>query len=275
MTIKNESDYLVSMSKPLQEKLKISAFISPSAINVLDVGCADGTVTSSLAYLLPQVNFLGIDLKDHFIQLAQEKVGRHKNLQFEKVYLRDLLARPQRFESVIFCSVLHEFFTYGEGISSVLKAVADAHELLHEGGNIVIRDMIMSDASKSQTKVDKLAAKIYAKVELKQQIADFETRYGMLANLCNLNHFLLKYRYTDNWERELAENYTAITFEQYEKMFELLGMQVTYKKSYLIDFMRTKWNEDFGFTDGELVNFISTGILVAEKEKRSAQVLQL
>jgi hypothetical protein len=48
MAIKNESDYLISMSKPLQEKLKISAFISPSAINVLDVGCADGTVTSSM-----------------------------------------------------------------------------------------------------------------------------------------------------------------------------------------------------------------------------------
>ena len=37
---------------------------------------------------------------------------------------------------VVFCSVLHEFYTYGEGISSVLKALADAHELLRPGGVI-------------------------------------------------------------------------------------------------------------------------------------------
>lgn len=66
--------------------------------------------------------------------MAQEKGRSTKNVRFEKVYLRELLARPEKVDAVIFCSVLHEFFTYGEGISSVLKTVADAHELLKKDG---------------------------------------------------------------------------------------------------------------------------------------------
>ena len=30
---------------------------------------------------------------------------------------------------MVFCSVLHEFYTYGEGISSVLKALAELYDL--------------------------------------------------------------------------------------------------------------------------------------------------
>ena len=56
---------------------------------------------------------------------------------------------PARFDAVLFSSVLHEFFAYGEGVSSVLKALADAHELLRPSGVIVIRDMILEEYTKA------------------------------------------------------------------------------------------------------------------------------
>lgn len=49
--ITDSTKYLERMSKPLQEKLKIATFIPEGTKTVLDVGCADGTVTLALAKL--------------------------------------------------------------------------------------------------------------------------------------------------------------------------------------------------------------------------------
>ena len=129
--IKDQEIYLSRISKPLQEKLRVVKYIPKWAKTILDVGCADGTVTFALAKLFPNVQFLGIDLNENFIKKAKQQVVDEdiKNVKFECVYLRQILNRTERFDSVIFVSVLHEFFSYGEGISSVLKAVSDAHEM--------------------------------------------------------------------------------------------------------------------------------------------------
>ncbi len=108
--------YLERMSKPLQEKLKVIKFVPRSATRILDVGCADGVLTTAMAKMMSGVHFLGVDLDDRFIEFAKKKSTGLNNVSFERIYLRDLLARPERFDAVIFSSVLHEFFTYGEGI---------------------------------------------------------------------------------------------------------------------------------------------------------------
>src|SRR3989344_6290206 len=143
--VRNASGYLARMAKPLQEKLRVARYFPRDAKTVVDVGCADGTVTLALARLFPHIRFLGVDLDKGFIVRAQERAQKEgvSNVGFERIYLRDLLARPEKFDAVLFISVLHEFHTYGEGISSVLKALSDAHELLRIGGEIVIRDMIL------------------------------------------------------------------------------------------------------------------------------------
>ena len=45
--------YLERMAKPLREKLRVASYLPPGCAAVLDVGCADGTVTCALAGLLP------------------------------------------------------------------------------------------------------------------------------------------------------------------------------------------------------------------------------
>ncbi len=266
MDISNEHVYLERLSKPLKEKLKIYRFIPENARNVLDVGCADGAVTQALANLFPNIKFLGIDLNEHFIEKAKAGGKNLKNLSFEKVYLRELLAREQKYDAVIFCSVLHEFYTYGEGISSVLKALADAHELLNEGGDIIIRDMILHEyTKKADFECELMSSTIYAKKDLVKYYTDFEKIHGKLDTHYKVNHFLLKYFYTENWEREVLENYLPVTFEQYEKIFELLGMNTQEKQSYLIEYLKNKWIEDFNFTSENISSYKSTGILIARK----------
>lgn len=267
-TIRNERLYLARMSRPVREKLRVAKYIPVTARTILDVGCADGAITLALAKFFPRKQFIGIDLNESFVRKAQKSAQKEKvkNVRFEKIYLRDLLARPERFGAVLFVSVLHEFYTYGEGISSVLKALADAHELLGRGGEVVIRDMILHEYAKHTSfQVDEIGAKVRAKQRLRGAIRDFERAFGKMNTLYQLNHFLLKYMYAENWLRECREHYVPVTFEQYEQLFDLLGMELQLEDSYLIDFLRTKWRRDFGLTDDELEGFRSTGFLVAKK----------
>lgn len=258
--------YLQRMSKPLQEKLKIIKYIPDKTKTVLDVGCADGTITLAMADMFPDIDFLGIDLDGGFVDIANSKIEGRKNVRFEKLYLRELLARTEKFDLIIFCSVLHEFFSYGEGVSSVVKAMADTHELLKKGGRIVIRDMIVYEyAEKSDLWVEKILEKIKNKKEVSKQRADFEVVYGPMKTIKDINHFLLKYSYVENWQRELNENYLPVNFETYDKIFTLLGMKVVFQRSSTIPFLKQKWSSDFGFSDDEMEGFRSTGFVVAEK----------
>ncbi len=96
-------------------------------------------------------------------------------------------------------------------------------------------------------------------------INDFETAHGTLESLYSVNHFLLKYMYTDNWDRECAENYVPVTREEYEEVFSSMGAQLTVHETYLIPYLREKWRADFGLNDNELSDLFSTTILVAQK----------
>lgn len=259
--------YLERMAKPLQEKLRIARYLQPRGAAILDVGCADGAVTRALAALFPHNSFLGIDLSERFVALAREHAAADglANVRFERVYLRELLARPERFDAVVFCSVLHEFYTYGEGISSVLKALADAHEMLRRGGAIAIRDMVLRDYTRRATlRCDSLRAKIEAQCP-PQVVADFVRFFGPLDTIYAINHLLLKYWYTENWVREGPECYVPVTFEQYEQVFRLLGMRLQIMEELTLPFLRQKWQRDFDLTEEELDGLRSTGILLAQK----------
>ena len=268
MAIPNESLYLKRMAGPLGDKIRVAKYIPKHAKSVLDIGCADGSVTLALAEIFPKVKFLGIDLNEHFLTRAAEqaKTKKLKNIRFEKIYLRDLLARSEKFDAVSFVSVLHEFFTYGEGISSVLKALADAHELLKSGGKIIVRDMILEEyAKRTEFGVENILKKIFRHKNFLKLKRDFEQKFGKIKNIYRLNHFLLKYMYKENWPREGKENYVPVTFEEYENIFKLLGMELQFKDSYLLPYLKTKWQKDFDLNDEEISPLKSTGLLVARK----------
>jgi len=264
--ITNPKLYLERMSKPLQEKLKVAKYIPSGARSLLDVGCADGTITLALADMYPEIKFVGIDMSEEFIDIARRKIGDRKNVVFENCYLRERLAIPDRFDTVLFCSVLHEFFTYGEGISTVVKALSDAHEILNKDGTLIIRDMVLYDyAGKSQLWIEEMKKKVLKEKRFTRLYSDFETIFGKISTVKQLNHFLLKYMYGDNWVREGRENYVPVSFEEYDQIFKLLGMQVLFQRSSTIPYLKDKWRNDFEFSEVELESFRSTGIIVANK----------
>jgi 2-polyprenyl-3-methyl-5-hydroxy-6-metoxy-1,4-benzoquinol methylase len=259
--------YLRRMEASLRNKLVLNDFIPSQAESILDVGCANGALTNALARLDPIAHYKGIDLNESFIQEAKETYQRY-NLSFENVYLRSLLERKQRYDAVIFCSVLHEFYSYGEGKSSVMKALADTYELLNKGGRIIIRDMILSESKKDlRTEMQMRAAcKVFYNEKYHNQLLQFTEKYGTITGSAfNLNHFLLKYLYVENWETELKEDYVAMTLEDYEKIFSVLGIKAIYAKTSLLPYLDQRWQEDFDLTAREAAEFTSTTILVGEK----------
>ena len=57
-------------------------------------------------------------------------------------------------------------------------------------------------------------------------------------------HFLLKYKYTKNWERENNENYIPISLETLLKKIPS-DYSIKYKRIYLLDILKNKVKEDF------------------------------
>ena len=239
---------------------------------MLDVGCADGAITIELAKRFVKIKFLGIDLNSIFLKNASKKAEdlQLKNVMFDNIDLHALLDRRDKFDAVCFISVLHEFYSYGEGIYSVSKALTDAHELLRLGGDIIVRDMVLEKYTKdSEFLVRGVMKKIRAQKEILERLNDFEKVFEKISNIYSLNHFLLKYRYEENWPRELHENYVPITFDDYENIFRLLGMEIIFEDSYLLPFLKEKWRADFKLTDEEISAFRSTGLLVARKGEKT------
>jgi hypothetical protein len=189
------------------------------------------------------------------------------NVQFAELYLRQIMDTKFRYDAILFTSVLHEFYSYGEGMSSVMRALAGAYELLNPNGVIIIRDMILPIASLYRPPSPSIVHKIlFADVPAPLFFHDFVSKHGEITTLCDLNHFMLKYMYEENWERECAENYVPIFLEQYLTLFELLGMRrVAIRGPYALPYLRDKWCRDFGLREDDIADLYSTTIIVMQR----------
>lgn len=56
----------------------------------------------------------------------------------------------------------------------------------------------------------------------------------------------MKYRYIENWEREVRENYFPIYFEDLlNKIIENGNYEIVYARQYILPFVKGKVKEDF------------------------------
>ena len=59
-------------------------------------------------------------------------------------------------------------------------------------------------------------------------------------------HFMMKYRYGENWEREKRENYFPITKEELIKLIPD-NYEIVYHEEYALDWVKNKIYEDFKY----------------------------
>lgn len=147
-----EARYLATMNGAVNHKAVLLEHIAGS--RVLDIGPGGGALMDLIEERLPHCRVTGMDISQNVV----EALGRKKRLEGRHwdVIHGDALDLPKyvrcgEVDTVIFCSILHELFSYipyhGKKFNhdTVAAALRSAFGVLCPGGRILIRDGIMTE----------------------------------------------------------------------------------------------------------------------------------
>jgi len=144
--VANEASYLASMNAAKTDKERMLDFVVPGTI--VEIGPGGGVVLDLLEARFPDSEIIGVDLSREVIAALEARA--RTNRRRWRVVLGAAEALPelvrQPVDTVVFCSILHEVFSYTEprfAMASVEKVIEAAFAALRPGGRIVIRDGVM------------------------------------------------------------------------------------------------------------------------------------
>lgn len=240
--ISNYQTYADGMAKSMDDKL---FFVNKLDFDVIvDFGCANGIFLSKLQTMKPNVKIIGYDLDDVMLSKARVVLGEDALLTSS---WDEVVEELSNYESPLLnlSSVIHEVYSYSH--SSVIKKFWEKQVF---GGNfkwITIRDMIpSSDIHKNEIENFRQDVKKVRKRANNSFLNDFEKRWGSIDdNYRTFCHFLLKYRYIDNWEREVSENYLPVSLETVKTKIPS-SYSIEYEQDFIVPFIKDKVGKDFG-----------------------------
>ena len=263
--IENYSVYNDRMRRSMWDKAFFMDKI-PGTRLIIDYGCADGSLIRFLGELFPAMLFIGFDIDASMIEAARK---HHTGNAWFFTDMEEALAQiqalgiPGESVAVNFSSVFHEVFHYGFDLTALagfLRAVDPRY--------LVVRDM-MYLSKNPLALVPAEAEERVRSVLPRQQIRDFEACWGSIRLRRNLAHLLLKYKYTENWARECAENYFSVTEEA---LAQALNPENRYRRilfhTYVLPWCRHDAEERFHIDLGEEFTTHFTLILSARDPSR-------
>jgi hypothetical protein len=220
-----------------------------------DFGCADGTLLEAVANVLPKVPLYGIDMNSDMLVLAEEKVPTAKLTQSK--------LPTNGWGALNLSSVLHEVNSYcNENEQKDFWAIVNdaCFETIYHWDYIIIRDMVYNDIETSHSRAnDVIAVKnptrktpsidkyMYtAPHTFLDRLEEFESIWGDINIKKNLVHFLLKYRYVQNWNREVRENYLGYSTDDIINHIDSDKYELIYRKDYVLPFLQKRVYDDFG-----------------------------
>lgn len=240
--INNLDIYNEGMKQSMEDKL---FFLREFTFNFPDVfvdyGCADGTLLQFIKEAHPETDLYGIDMNADMLHLVEKNVGISPDHLLCSPFPQHIEGMFRKETSVInLSSVLHEVYSYCEAEDEhMFWAPITAGDYNY----IFIRDMIYNDsATKIASREDIIKLEKGADPE---QLAEFESIWGSIKYQKNLLHFLLKYRYKENWKREVRENYLGYSVEDIIKNIGN-NYQLVYRKDYTLPFLFSTVKKDFG-----------------------------
>lgn len=237
--ISDVGGYVTDMGRSFIDKLFFVDKIDPDLI--VDFGCANGLVLSKISALMPGARLVGYDLDPDMLDKAGELLGGSAELTGDWGRVAQA-ARGAARPMLLLSSVVHEVYSY-----STPRQVRDFWSGRVFGGLfkwVCIRDMIPSgeppprDFSEDVARVLSMVDPFY--------VRSFELRWGPIgADYRTFIHFLLKYRYVDNWDREVEENYVPLSLKTLKSKIPP-GYTVIYEHSYIYDFLQSQVRRDLG-----------------------------
>ncbi len=234
--INNLTIYTTRMQKSVFDKMFFIDKVFEPFSNIVDFGCANGELIKALRSLFSEYRYIGYDISPEMISAAKENVPSaefYEKWNDIKVDFEDSLLNIS--------STVHEVYSYGskEGINEFWKRVFKSGFKY-----ITIRDMVLSDIDKTEINKEQLSA-IIKNEKYADKLKDYERVWGKISTQHDLVHYLLKYKYTENLEREVRENYVPITIEQ------LLAIipdeyEITYMDHFTLPYTAWQIKNDFG-----------------------------
>lgn len=221
---------------------------------IVDFGCGDASLLRLVSDIFPDYTLIGYDNDPRMVEIAEKAV---RNGDYQKIIISDdwneveSITRAARMAShsttIVVSSMVHEVYSY---LSA--KEVDEFWDRVWGTGfdHVVVRDMFQwSFKIPMESDPDKVAKVRTVCVDRGIDVDGFESRWGSLTSAKNLTHFLMKYRYVENWDREVEEDYFPISLEQFESITEARGRdyeQVHYEYGPL-PFNVRSIERDFGF----------------------------
>ena len=239
--VKDWYSYNNSLAHTLPDKL---FFIDEVKFDVMvDFGGGDGSTINEIMKVKPNSFYILYDLDESQLEKARTILKGNvlitsdwSDVEYELKHYKNPL--------VNLSSVIHEVYSYSHP-----KDVKIFWQRIFSGlfNTITIRDMIPSSSiDKVNIKEYKEDASKIKKLSKKNIIDSFEDIWGSIhSNYRTMIHYLLKYDYEDNWDRELRENYVPITLETLKKKIPH-NFTITFEDSFLLEYLKNEVKKKFG-----------------------------
>lgn len=235
--------YIQRMQRSLLDKLFFADKIFEPIRTVLDFGCANGTLIGAMQGMFPEYVYVGYDISPEMLRMARQALPE---VTFCQEW--DQISVDPDTTLLNISSTIHEVYAYGDEAS-----VSQFWDRVFGTGfkYIAIRDMMISDQIPSRADPEDVekARKLFP-----EKLDRFERIWGDIGHRKNLIHYLLKYSYTENWEREVNENYLPLSVE---RLLALIPdtYDIVYQEHYVLPYIRHQVRKDSGITLKDATHF--------------------
>lgn len=239
--------YNADLEKPLAEKMFFLDRL-PIVDVFFDIGCGDGAILAAVAqcyrargHTTPEL--IGYDISPS--QIARAKSLRHEGgAEFYESMNAVRAARMLKagVECVILSSVIHEVMSQGAHWADFCTMLVSL-----DCRYIVVRDMGINMCEHTAPSCPQDVARVRCRPDMAELLKSFEGKWGNISTRANLAHFLLKYQWGRDWEAELAENYIALTNQDWFKLFPS-PYRLTYFEHAPLKYLQDVVARDFGIS---------------------------
>lgn len=253
--INSFASYNANMKKSLLDK--VFFMDKTDATIFVDFGCADGELIKFMNALFPEYTYIGYDISEDMICSAYANIGSSHNevIGNEPTYvlpdnihfftdwkeLKSFLWDNHKNDkkAIVLNSVIHEVYSY-----STLLDIDTFWENVFSGlfDYVIIRDMLPSMSINKKSNINDIVN--IRKYANKAHLSDYENHWGSINENKNLIHFLLKYRWVENWEREVKENYFPLYVENFMEHVDS-DYTIDYYEEFILPYTKRQIIKDF------------------------------
>ena len=252
---------VIEMPEFIQQKAElISAhFLLPAGARIVDMGCETGEVTYVLAQLNPRAEVIGVDHNPAAIEFAR-KTYRLPNLTFRTSDITIPEMEDNSVDAIVNSNILHGVYSeVGYNPDEVGHLLEKQIHKLKPGGTMLIRDYMMPPENEFVL-LELPKASSTGKDPVHLSDADLLVLFSHTARplltggsegfhleelqprrvntrLFRLLHkwaieFVHRKDYRENWKKEIKEEYTFFTWQDYCRECSKIGMRVMFSSPY-------------------------------------------